>query len=176
MTDFAIHYDVGGVAEVEHVLLGIRDRALNAAPVLSVILEDMKRLEAELFDTEGRGEWPALSATTLEQKARKGFSPKILQATGDLMGSLTGDGPGSVSRVTEEEVVLGTTIPYATFHEHGTARMPARPPVDVREQDVRSWSKQIQQYIMGVDRMEIEAAGGGGAPFGMALLDPFGLA
>lgn len=176
MSDFAIRYEVGGVAKVEHVLLGIRDRALNAAPVLAVILEDMRRLENELFETEGHGEWPALSQTTLEEKAREGYPPKILQATEALKDSLTGNlsAMGHVERITEEEVVFGTTIPYAKYHQEGRG-VPQRAPVDLREENVRGWTKQIQQYILGVDRMEIAAAGGSEISFGMASLDPFGL-
>lgn len=178
MADFGIDYEISGVPAIRHKLHRFRDRALNAAPVLAAILADMRRLEIELFETEGRGEWPELSQATIERKAQMGYPSKILQATEALYDSLSGGlaAAGHVERITENEVVFGTTVPHARYHQDGTARMPARPPVDVREEDVRSWSKMIHAYVFGVDAAEIAAAGGGGIPFGMALTDPFGVA
>jgi phage gpG-like protein len=176
VSNFGISYEIHGVPAISHELVGIRTRALNARPVLTVILADMRRLERELFDTEGRGEWPELAPSTLERKAALGYPPTILQATGELYADLAGgDGPHHVEHVTEDEVVYGTTNPKAARHQSGTTRMPARPPVDVREEDIRSWSKRIHAYVFGLDAAEVASAGGGGIPFGMALTDPFGV-
>jgi phage gpG-like protein len=177
MADFGITYEIHGVPAIHHELVRIRDRALNGAPVLAAILADMRKLEIELFDTEGRGEWPELSAATLERKAKEGYPSKILQATEQLYDSLSGglSSAGHVERITEDEIVFGTTVPWARYHQEGTAKMPARPPVDVREEDVRRWSKMIHAYVFGLDAGEVAAAGGGGLPFGLGLTDPFGV-
>lgn len=176
MADFGLTYEIHGVPAIHHELVGFRNRALNGAPVLAAILADMRRLEIELFETEGRGEWPELSQTTIERKAQQGYPAKILQATEALYDSLAGglSAAGHVERITENEVVYGTTVPHARFHQDGTAKMPARPPVDVREEDVRRWSKLVHAYVFGLDAGEVAAAGGGGIPFGMGLTDPFG--
>lgn len=177
---FAIFYEIEGVPEIKHVLTGIADRALDGAPVLSLILGDMRRLEVELFGTEGYGEWAPLSAATEAEKARRGYPSKILQATEALMDSLTGGlgAAGHVEHITPEEILYGTTIPWAIYHQHGTRHMPARPPVDVREEDIRRWTKMIQAYVFGIDALEVEAAGGGlsVAPFGLVTNEPFGAA
>jgi phage gpG-like protein len=177
MDGYGIEYSIHGVPQMQHVLVGIRDRALNGAPVLAVILQDMRRLEQELFETEGRGEWPELAASTLQSKARQGYSSKILQATEALYDSLGGNlsAAGHVEQVTDSEIVFGTTVPYARYLQEGTSKMPARPPVDVREEDIRRWSGMVHSYIFGVDRAEIEAAGGGGLPFSLGLTEPFGV-
>lgn len=174
---YGIEYEIHGVPAMQHVLLGIEQRAIDTGPVLWAVLGDMRKLERELFDTEGRGEWPDLSPVTLERKALQGYPDKILQATEALYDSLTGTGgeAGHVEYVTEEEVVYGTTNPVAHWHQSGTRKMPARPPVDVRETDLRRWSKMVHAYVFGIDRAEVAAAGGGGIPFGVATLDPFGL-
>jgi len=177
---YTITYAIDGAGHVEHVLLGIRDRALDGTPVLAVILEDMRQLEAQLFETEGYGEWAPLAQSTLERKAEQGYPPKILQATEWLMDSLTGSAAagGHVEHILEDELIYGTTVPYAVFHQMGTRFMPARPPVDVREADVRRWTKLIQAYVFGVDAGEMAAAGGGLtiAPFGLVTNSPFGAA
>ena len=178
MADFGLEYEVHGIPAIHHTLVGFRDRALNGAPVLAAILGDMRRLEIELFETEGRGEWPELAQTTLERKAQQGYPSKILQATEALYDSLSGGlgAAGHVERITESEIVYGTTDPKAGFHQEGTSQMPARPPVDVREEDVRRWSKMVHAYVFGLDAAEVVAAGGGGIPFGLGLTDPFGVA
>lgn len=177
MNDYGITYSIAGVPQISHYLRGVQARALNGAPVLSIILRDMRRLEQELFDTEGRGEWPALAVSTLESKSRQGYPPNILQATEALYDSLAGNlsAAGHVEQITEDEIVYGTTNPAARWHQSGTSKMPARPPVDVREEDVRGWTKQVHAYVFGLDAAEVSAAGGGGIPFGVATLDPFGV-
>lgn len=176
VSDFGIEYEIAGVPAIHHQLVGFRDRALNGALVLAEILQDMRRMETELFDTEGRGEWAELAPSTIERKATEGYPSKILQATEALYDSLTGGlgAAGHVEHITEDEILYGTTVPWAQYHQSGTSKMPARPPVDVRESDIRRWSKMIHAYVFGIDAGEI-AALGGGASFGLGLTDPFGV-
>jgi phage gpG-like protein len=177
---FAIYYEIEGVPEIKHVLMGVRDRALDGAPVLSLILDDMRRLEIALFGSEGYGEWAPLAESTLERKAEEGYPPNILQATEQLMDSLTGNlaAAGHVEHITPEEILYGTTVPWAIYHQYGTRYMPARPPVDVRDSDIARWTKMIQAYVFGIDAAEMGDVGGGlsVAPFGLVSNEPFGAA
>ncbi|WP_051178810.1 HK97-gp10 family putative phage morphogenesis protein [Thermodesulfovibrio thiophilus] len=77
---------------------------------------------SELFKAEGRTlnvEWSQLKEAYLKQKIKKGFSEKILHKTTTLAQSFT-------SQVKTFEAAVGTPVWYASFHEHGTRRMPAR--------------------------------------------------
>ncbi len=69
-------------------------------------------------------EWALLAKTT---QRRKALAP-ILVRTGSLRASLIEvDGPDNIDEVSSRELVYGTAIDYATFHEIGTKFMPARP-------------------------------------------------
>lgn len=97
--------------------------------------------------------WAPLKGSTIarragkERKALKGGrgSPAfagnrdILRDTGRLFRSLSAGveetpagNPDQVLRLGRGEVIVGTNVPYAAYHQYGTARMPARPflPVD----------------------------------------------
>ncbi len=68
--------------------------------------------------------WPALAASTVEEKQRLGYTGKVsatdpLLRTGELRDSIS-------AKVEGAKVVLGATDPIALFQELGTSRIPAR--------------------------------------------------
>lgn len=73
--------------------------------------------------------WAPLAPSTI---AAKGHS-NILVDTNRLLNSLTGPGPDAIRRVEGQrgnyQLVFGTNVEYAVFHDTGTATMPARPAV-----------------------------------------------
>jgi phage gpG-like protein len=164
-----VYFEVTGEKDVALEMRGMGARAMNATPVLEAISHLFAEYEAAQFATEGFGEWEPLAASTLASKARKGYPSDILVATGILRSSLTEDGLGSERRVTPNELVFGTRVPYAQYHAFGTSKMPQRNPVKVREDVMRAATKLIQRYIMGLER--------GAFPMtsGPTSLDPFGL-
>jgi phage gpG-like protein len=129
------------------------------------------------FTSEGgdgkSGKWQALSPRYAKRKDAKWGSMPILQASGRLWRSLTGKGTDSVAEQSALELVLGTKVPYAKYHQTGTkapARraggrakgfvgpvlnlmgpqrggMPARPPIDFTEEQERQLMKPIQQHL-----------------------------
>lgn len=88
---------------------------------------------AEQYKSQGAADgtpWAPLRPSTLEGR-RKGRgsrgSVQPLRDTGTMFQSLTSGGArGSVRKVSSIEVVVGTKIPYAVYHQFGTRRMPAR--------------------------------------------------
>jgi phage gpG-like protein len=163
---FRVEYQIDGIGEVTHDLLGMAARAAEPAPILHGIAEALRKTEARLFEEEGGGHWPPLAGSTI---AAKGNS-RILVETGALMRSLTEDGAGHVEHVGGDELVFGTTDPKAKWHRSGTSRMPKRDPLFLREGDVKELSRAIQAWLMGAERAEF-----GVQSFGLGALDPFGL-
>jgi phage gpG-like protein len=164
VSPFAIYYEVTGAPEVEHHLLGIGDRAMEAEPALLGIAQQMQSIVEKRFEEEGPG-WEPLAASTVSYKASHGLNPKILQATEEMKDSLTGAAgsmsaagattrPAGVLHLTHDELVFGTADPKAAFHQKGTARMPQRKILDFSTEDYLGFSREIQAYLMGLERAE----------------------
>ena len=90
-------------------------------------------VEAEAFEKEsepGGTPWAPLAESTIRRKGHD----RILFETGDLMASFVAvGGPGNISEVSDHGSLFGTSVPYAIFHDQGTSRMPARPPVGIND-------------------------------------------
>lgn len=105
----------------------------------------------EQFSSEGAagvgGKWKELSSPYKERKAKKYGSVPILQATGKLYRSLTRDGGDSVVDYQPLEMSLGTTVPYAAYHQRGTGKMPARPVFDFTDESKKRILEPIQDGL-----------------------------
>lgn len=83
------------------------------------------------FETEGRGRWPPLAASTLAGRRKSGGGAKMLQDTGRLAGSVR---PRSDSNSAE----AFTDVEYAVFHTSDEPRtlIPKRDFTDIDVDDV----------------------------------------
>ena len=114
--------------------------------VFRSLIEDFERLSQEQFDSEGRrssGGWEPLAESTIR---RKGHAQPLMD-TGWLRGSLVGAGRGSVREVTKDHMRLGTEVPHAGFHQHGTSQMPRRRVIELTEADRRKATKKIHRFL-----------------------------
>lgn len=160
-----IGYEVNGVTRADSRLkgldLGSRDLTLGFYSVQG----ELQRQEAEQFASEGAygsGGWPPLSEDYRLWKERKRPGVPILQFDGDLYRSLTQDSaPGAIREITPLSLTFGTSIPYAKYHQEGTPRMPARPPL-ILLSHVRGRATRILRETIEVQmHMEGMRAGGG---------------
>lgn len=114
------------------------------------------RAELEQFNSEGaRGgaRWQPLSARYAKQKAKKYPGAPILVLTGRLKRSLTVIGGADSVRIAEPlSLTLGTRTPYAGYHQQGTKRMPARPPLELTRDDFGKFVSRIYRYAENVSR------------------------
>jgi phage gpG-like protein len=96
----------------------------------------MEEAEAAQFEAEGAGpvagSWAALTPTY--QAWKEGVAPgmPILELSGALRSALTSSSASGARReATASDFIFGTQgLPYASFHQTGTAKMKARPPFD----------------------------------------------
>jgi phage gpG-like protein len=138
-----VEYQVGqqtGEAVLERMAVAFERAGAECAdfgkhifPELVPVLEAGAKRQ---FDTEGSGPnagaWAQLSAQYEAWKAGAHPGEPILVATGALRDALTVDGSTHALRdYSSTTFNFGTQgLEYASFHQLGTSRMPARPPFD----------------------------------------------
>lgn len=152
-----VYEPLEGGAVLQKRLDEISERADDLAPAFAAIIESFHEIEQARFDNNGPG-WLPLSASTMSMtgswaRGNQNFD-QILQDSGVLLASLKG-GAGSYERVTPFSVEVGTTVPYAHWHQSGGDRLhasgagwpPQRKIVDVTEETAVEWAGIVQGWL-----------------------------
>ncbi len=100
------------------------------------VVPALEAAAAAQFDGEGvgtTGRWAQLSPKYAAWKAKHFPGAPILQRTRALMAGLTDSSATTARReVSNDALSFGTAgVGYASFHQTGTQKMPARPPIDM---------------------------------------------
>jgi phage gpG-like protein len=103
----------------------------DLTPLWEAFKPIMSAIEEEQFASEGHGAWPG------------GPAYHGLVRTGALRGSLV-DGLISMGPM---EMVWGSDVFYAIFHQAGTDRMPARPVIDLRGEDHEQFAQASVKWL-----------------------------
>lgn len=146
-----IDFSLYGEEQLSRDLLRYTSYIREPGPAFREIASDMRKQIGEQFETEGErgsGGWEPDKDETLAAKAAKGLSPKVLQATGDLMDSLVN--PSSqwhVEEITDDSLLLGSKDWVGFLHQKGTKTLAVRKPVDFTELDRRGFVRTLQRYV-----------------------------
>lgn len=137
-----VEYQVGGgpseptlarlTTALERAGAELADVGKHILPKLLPVLEVET---GKQFDAQGAGpiagSWAPLSVSYAKWKQAHFPGQPTLVRTGALRAALTGPGAGARRDVSGDTLSFGTVgIPYASFHQTGTGRMPARPEFD----------------------------------------------
>lgn len=137
-----VEYQIGGgaseptlarfITALERAGAELADVGKHVLPKLLPVLEVES---GKQFDAEGAGpqagSWAPLSVSYAKWKAAHFPGKPILQRTGALRAALTGPGANARRDVTSDTLTFGTTgLAYASLHQTGTGKMPARPEFD----------------------------------------------
>jgi hypothetical protein len=97
-------------------------------PAASAAFEAYANEIQERFDSEGFGFWIPLTPGTLREKARLGYPPWILYATGYLRSSLIPGLSDNIWSIEADAMTYGTSVEYAYKHQEGDslAHLPQR--------------------------------------------------
>ncbi len=136
----------------------IQERSNDFAPAFAKVSESFRAIETDRFANNGYG-WLPLAQSTLSMTgswARVGNPDETLQNTGALLASLQG-GAGWFEQVTPYSVAMGTTVPYAHWHQTGGTRThasgagwpPQRKIVELSEKDVLEWGVIVRDWLFG---------------------------
>jgi len=153
---FYLDFTVTGETAVARKIQAMGMRIMNPLPAFTQIVQMMEDDIEELFESEGASSgkpWAPLEPATIVQKIRKGQNVNTLTATERLRDSLTG-GEGGATKITPvgidfgSEVTTESGINLAALHRGGTYTMPARDPVDFNPQQILSYVKVLERYIV----------------------------
>lgn len=173
---FSIVYNTEGDTRVVHKLQAFAGRAIEPAPALAIVAEELRKAEAKRFAAEGPG-WAPLADSTI---AKKG-STVIGRESDAMMRSLTEKGAeGAIEIIQGSELVWGTSLtsedgfPYPKAFNDGTTRgQPPRPLFDFGQPTLAAVSRAIQAYLVGADRAEFGLNMGGDHIYGSDLMPRF---
>lgn len=157
----SLSLSVEGVPVVSRTLSLSRAAVRDLRPAWQDIAEDFWKGEAAVFRrqgaVEGYSRWQALSPTYKDRKVARGYSSKILIASGALMASVTRPNAlGSVFVAKKQSFRIGTKIPYAIYHQSRRPRrmgsdgkpiLPRRDFIRVTERQKKRWVKYIQAFV-----------------------------
>ena len=114
--------EIQGTGEAASLIVGI-----SFSLVLNDFRYDLAKEKSAAFANQSTPDGQAWAPPAKATQQRKGLNP-ILVSTGALRASLVDvGGADNIDEVTSHELIYGTGIDYATFHETGTKFMPARP-------------------------------------------------
>lgn len=142
MTISVVKVDEKGLDRVTAFL----DKSKRKAFDLSVPLRkgglDMLLSIDRNFRSGGRPAWKPLSPAYLRWKLRNRYSPLPLIRTGALKQSIT-------YRVTRNKLSIGTSIPYAGYHQFGTRTIPKRKFLLFQKEDIEGLNNLIAKHMVG---------------------------
>lgn len=119
------------------------------------VRDEIWQIEAERFDSQGKGDWSPLSANYAAWKEKHYPGQPLLVREDKLRSSLTSDSDGSEVIMEPMSLTVGTSIAYAAAHQFGGGNLPARPVIDLDDSDVGRLAQIMRQYL---DKVVREAA------------------
>jgi phage gpG-like protein len=125
-----IRIEIQGTQELSNAFTELSRRIGDLTPIWPRVAQVFYERERQLFDQQGEGNWRELSPRygAWKQKHFPGYP--LLQRSTEMAVSLTNQtSPFSVLDMRPKNFAVGTSVPYAQFHQTGTSRMPARPPI-----------------------------------------------
>ena len=130
-----------------------RLNSLDLNDLVPVIVEEVVRV----FETEGYGQWPALSPAYKEWKAANYPGQPILRLMDKYFSAATQPGnPNNFIDLDDNRIEYGVDgLDHPRYHEDGTSKTPARPVFGLLEE-----SETFQQVVTeALDQIVIDAIG-----------------
>lgn len=136
-----------GDREASSRIRQIGERGSDIRGASSKVRTVYREAQQRRWASQGFGTWPALKPSTVASKQRAGEPRAPMRASGALMRSMTAArARDQVDERTSSELVFGTTLPYAAYHEQGNG-VPKRSLVDFPAADERRMAEAMRDYI-----------------------------
>lgn len=144
-----------GEKQFSREILRVGHNAQDMRPAFDEVHELFVDVETKQFSTQGgaySGGWKPLAGATKARKRRLNLDPRILHATLRLRKSLTNKTHvDHVYRVSPDEMVVGTRVPYAGPHQkpRSGSGLPRRRPIEFNDRVRQSILKILQRHLLG---------------------------
>lgn len=128
----AFKFAIENEAEFSRQLDRLQELTSDFRIPLNMIANDFYRSQKKIFTLKSAGRYPELAQSTIDYKEKfhgKGNAWPILVMTGRLARSLLSkDGPEGEFRIGKQELIMGTSVPYAIYHQSDAprSRLPQR--------------------------------------------------
>jgi len=127
------------------------ERPFNGGAALRIRKDWNKRI-GQAFETKGQSigyKWKPLSPAYAAWKSRHFPGRPLLVLRGPMKRSLTSSSSRNAifNRTGGRQLILGTRIKYAKFHQYGTSKMAARPTFKVDQGLVNAWAKEMAKDV-----------------------------
>jgi len=127
------------------------ERPFNGGAALRIRKDWNKRI-GQAFETKGQSigyKWKPLSPAYAAWKSRHFPGRPLLVLRGPMKRSLTSSSSRNAifNRTGGRQLILGTRIKYAKFHQYGTSKMAARPMFKVDQGLVNAWAKEMAKDV-----------------------------
>lgn len=122
----------------------------DARPVWDALADRFARANLRQFATEGAASgnpWDPLSPVYAAWKAKHYPGQPILRRDDDLWRGLTQQ-PFGVDVREERFAIFGSATDHGRYHQAGAGNLPQRRPVDLSENERRTWVRILQKYIV----------------------------
>ena len=149
-----IEIRVAGLENLEGVEGELREwgeRPFDGGAALRIKRNWTERID-KAFTSKGKSigyDWPKLNKKYAAWKNRHFPNRPLLVLRGHLRDSLTNESSRQMvfNRAGGRQLIIGTRIKYAKFHQYGTKKMPARPFVKVDQGLVNDWAKEMRKDV-----------------------------
>ena len=149
-----IEIRVAGLEKLEGVEGELREwgeRPFDGGAALRIKRNWTERID-KAFTSKGKSigyDWPNLNKKYAAWKNRHFPNRPLLVLRGHLRDSLTNESSRKMvfNRAGGRQLIIGTRIKYAKFHQYGTKKMPARPFVKVDQGLVNDWAKEMRKDV-----------------------------
>lgn len=147
---------VSGEEVLKRAFRNVEETVSDFTPEWKEVQAEFYEIEQDQFQSSGAkgasGKWAEVSEATEAFKIREFGTFALLAgtliATGKLYESLTRSTADSVFESNPKDMAIGTSLPYAKFHQTGTRRMPARKPIDLSDAQKDKLARRIRKSLV----------------------------
>lgn len=151
-----IKISVDGKTEFDRTFSRLDAEFNDLTPIWDDVRDAVWEIEEEQFQSGGakgaNGTWKPLSPAYEKAKIAKygtlALVAGTLRATDALYKSLTRQTEDTVYQKSSTEMNVGTSLPYAKFHQRGGRNLPQRKVIDLSDAQKKQLQKAIQKSLV----------------------------